>query len=186
VVDGSVKVAQAAVIGQVLDDVPDDLLPHGLLAANADGGTIADPVDSGLVDPGRDIEGDRGDGGGGGGKRVVGVEAVLIGQAGVFEPGVLRRLGERILAHLDPDLADRRLRERLDRQERQARARCGFTLSPDGVGGVRLHGRVDTEAAAIITAALSPLCAPATGAAGADLRSPAGRRADDEVIDPTR
>jgi hypothetical protein len=87
-------------------------------------------------------------------------------------------LGQRVIAHLDPDLHDRRLRERLEREERRARHRRGLTLSADGLGGIRITGTLDTEAAATVTAALEPLATPHRGVDGPDLRSPATRRAD--------
>jgi Domain of unknown function (DUF222) len=105
------------------------------------------------------------------------VEAVLVGHAGQFEPTILRRLGERVLAHVDLELADRTLRERLEREQRHAEQRRGFTLSPDGLGGIRLLGTLDVEGAAIVDAAIGPLSRPARGD-GPDLRTPAARRAD--------
>ncbi len=103
---------------------------------------------------------------------------MLIGHATQFEPGILRRLGDRVLAHINPDLADQRLRDRLDREQRHAQQRRGFTLSPDGLGGIRLSGVLDVEGAAIIDAAIGPLSAPTRDASGPDLRTPAARRAD--------
>jgi hypothetical protein len=113
------------------------------------------------------------------------VETILIGFATEFEPTLLRRLGERALSYVDPDWADRQLRDRLDREQRHARARRGFTISPDGLGGMRLTGILDVEGAAIVTAAIDPLSAPARGADGPDLRTPAARRAD-ALIDVCR
>ncbi|HEY9482047.1 MAG TPA: DUF222 domain-containing protein, partial [Micromonosporaceae bacterium] len=92
------------------------------------------------------------------------VEAVLVGHAAQFEPTILRGLGDRVLAHLDADLAERRLRDRLEREQRRAEDRRGFTLSPDGLGGIRLSGVLDPEAAAIVDAAICPLSGPARGA----------------------
>jgi hypothetical protein len=106
------------------------------------------------------------------------VEAILIDEARQFEPTILRRLGERVLAHVNPELADARLRDRLEREEKHARQRRGFTLSPDGLGGNRLTGILDTEGAAIIGAAIEPLAKPVRGDDGPDLRTAAARRAD--------
>ncbi len=106
------------------------------------------------------------------------VEGTLIEHSRQFEPTILRRLGERVLAHLNPDLAEERLRARLEREERHAQQRRGFTMSPDGLGGVRLSGVVDNEGAAIIGAAIEPLTAPLRDVTGPDLRTPAARRAD--------
>lgn len=74
------------------------------------------------------------------------VEATLIDHATQFEPSILRRLGERVLAHVNPSLADARLRDQLERAERNARNRRGLTLSADGLGGTRVSGTLDTEA----------------------------------------
>jgi Domain of unknown function (DUF222)/HNH endonuclease len=107
------------------------------------------------------------------------VEAVLIGHAGQFEPAILRRLGDRVLTHINPDLADQRLRDRLEREQAHAQQRRGFTLAPDGLGGIRLSGILDVEGAAIIDASITPLTAPIRAdASGPDLRTPAARRAD--------
>ncbi len=106
------------------------------------------------------------------------VEAILIEQAHQFEPTILRQLGQRVIAHLNPDLADARLRDRLDREDQHARQRRGLTLASDGLGGTRITGILDTEAAAIIGAAIEPLAKPARGHDSPDLRTAAARRAD--------
>ncbi len=106
------------------------------------------------------------------------VEATLIDHATQFEPSILRRLGERVLAHVNPSLADARLRDQLERAERNARNRRGFTLSADGLGGTRISGTLDTESAAIVAAAIEPLTRPLRGDDGPDQRSAPARRAD--------
>ena len=117
---------QLVTLGQVLDERPvlADAVTDGAVntaQAVAIGRVLADVPDQepGLVDK---------------------VETVLIGHAGQFEPTILRRFGERVIAHLNPDLADQRLRDRLEREQRHAQQRRGFTLSPDGLGGIRLTG----------------------------------------------
>src|SRR5215475_3332311 len=106
------------------------------------------------------------------------VEAELLQRAAEFEPTRLRIIGDRVLAHVNPELADETLRKRLEREQRHARLRRGFTLSPDGLGGVRLRGVLDVEAAAVVGAALDPLARPRTGVDGPDPRTAAARRAD--------
>ena len=106
------------------------------------------------------------------------VEAILIDHATQFEPLILRRLGERVLAHVSPDRADARLRDRLEREERLAHQRRGFTLTADGLGGTRINGVLDTEGAAIVAAAIEPLGRPVRDDNGPDLRSASARRAD--------
>jgi hypothetical protein len=111
-------------------------------------------------------------------------ETILLGYAAEFEPAILRRLGDRILRHIAPDLDDQRLRQRLQREAEHARQRRGLTMSNDGLGGIRLSGTLDTESAAVIETAIAPLTAPIrqpsdTGDTGdRDTRSPAARRAD--------
>ncbi len=106
------------------------------------------------------------------------VEATLIDHATQFEPTILARLGQRVLAHINPDLADARLRDKLEREQRAAHQRRGFTLSPDGLGGTRISGVLDTEAAATLAAAIEPLARPIRDDTGPDLRSAPARRAD--------
>ncbi len=106
------------------------------------------------------------------------VEAILVDEARQFEPTILRQLGERVLAHLNPELADARLRDRLEREEKLANQRRGLTLSSDGLGGTRISGVLDSECAAIVGAAIEPLAKPVRGDDGPDLRTPAARRAD--------
>jgi hypothetical protein len=104
-------------------------------------------------------------------------ETVLIGYASQFEPTALGKIGTRILAHVAPDLADRAGAKKLDEDEKRARKTRAFTLTPTADGRVRVSGWLEREAAAIVNAALDPLCNPARGDA-LDTRSPAQRRAD--------
>lgn len=106
------------------------------------------------------------------------VEAILIDHATQFEPVILARLGQRVLAHVNPDLADARLRDELEREERLARQRRGLTLAADGLGGTRISGVLDTEGAAIVAAAIEPLARPVRDDNGPDLRTAPARRAD--------
>ncbi len=106
------------------------------------------------------------------------VEAILIDHATQFEPVILRRLGQRVLAHVSPDRADARLRDKLERDERAAHQRRGFTLSPDRLGATRISGVLDTEGAAILAAAIEPLTRPVRDETGPDPRTAPARRAD--------
>ena len=101
-------------------------------------------------------------------------EAWLIERAAQFPAAALRHLGERILAHVAPQVADRADEAALQRQERRARETRGFTLSRPVGGVVRLSGSLDVESAAIVDAALQPLCRPTPG----DQRTPRQQRAD--------
>ena len=98
------------------------------------------------------------------------VETELVGHAAALEPAQLRVCGRRILAYLRPDDAER-ARERAHRRAVAAR-RLSLTTVEDG--RVRLTGWLDAEAAAIVHAALDPLCRPIPG----DDRTPGQRRAD--------
>jgi hypothetical protein len=82
-----------------------------------------------------------------------------------LDPAQLRKVGERILHLVAPEVAE---------EARAGRERF-FTLTPEREGGgVRLNGRLTAEGAAIVRAAIDPLCAPAAG----DPRSAGQRRAD--------
>ncbi len=101
-------------------------------------------------------------------------EQALIGYAAQCDPPGLRRLGERILCHVAPDLADATDAKRLADDERDAHARRGFTVSPAGHGQYRVSGYLDAEGAATVGAAIDPLSAPTPD----EDRSAAQRRAD--------
>ena len=91
-----------------------------------------------------------------------------------FRSDNLSRLGERVLAHVAPELADQAELKALERATERAEARRHVTLS-DKNGQVRLSGNLDTETASLLREAIDPLCAPA---GEHDDRSPGQRRAD--------
>ncbi|MGN9906564.1 DUF222 domain-containing protein [Phytohabitans sp. LJ34] len=103
-------------------------------------------------------------------------EAVLIGQAGQFEPTILRKAGQRILAHVAPRIADAADTAALRRMEQRAHHGRAFHLTRQGDGRVRLTGWLDEAGAATVNAALDPLCAPRHD--HGEPRTPAQRRAD--------
>ena len=96
-------------------------------------------------------------------------ETALIVQARAWEPAALGVIGERILALVAPDVADEALRRKLERDEEQAHRVRGFTMTDQGHGVVRVSGSLDAESAAIVRAAIEPLCRP--------LARPSGRLA---------
>ncbi|MFF5172702.1 DUF222 domain-containing protein [Micromonospora sp. NPDC000089] len=100
---------------------------------------------------------------------------VLLDAAGRFEPAVLRRLGERVLAHVAPELAERAELAALTRAAERAWDRRHVTLADQPDGQVRLAGSLDAETAALLRAAIDPLTAPS---GEGDDRSPGQRRAD--------
>jgi hypothetical protein len=69
-----------------------------------------------------------------------------------------------------PDELDRKA---MEREEAQALRERYLTMTPDGVG-VRLSGRLTPEGAAVVRAAIDPLCSPTS----LDGRSAEQRRAD--------
>ncbi len=101
-------------------------------------------------------------------------EATLLDMAARLPSFQLRRAGERILAHVAPDIADRVDEAYLRRQEARARRKRFFTLSLPVDGMVRLTGCLPAEDAAAVQAALHPLTRPIPG----DDRTPRQRRAD--------
>jgi hypothetical protein len=90
-----------------------------------------------------------------------------------LDPEQLTLVGDRILAYVAPDVADELDRKAAERAEAQALRERYITMTADGVG-VKLRGRLTPEGAAIVQAAIDPLCSPVTG----DDRSPEQRRAD--------
>lgn len=87
-------------------------------------------------------------------------EAMLVGWAGEFSAPALRRLGERVLVHVAPEVAEQAEARLLERAEQRAHAARTVSLRAVGAGRYRLTGVLDAEAAAIMTAALDPLCSP--------------------------
>jgi hypothetical protein len=75
-------------------------------------------------------------------------------------PEILARHKDFIMETVAPEVAEERLRKQLERGERSAYARRGLTFTPNSAGGVRLSALLDTEAAAIMQAALDPISGP--------------------------
>jgi hypothetical protein len=103
-------------------------------------------------------------------------EAALIVEAGRYEPTALRKLGEQILHHVAPEIAEAAELAALERMEARARQTRAFHLTRNGDGRVRLTGWLDETGAATVNAALDPLCAPRHDEE--EPRTPAQRRAD--------
>ncbi|MET8549482.1 HNH endonuclease signature motif containing protein [Micromonospora zamorensis] len=100
---------------------------------------------------------------------------VLVGWATQFDAALLRRLGTRILDHVAPDAADAAAEAALRAQESRAARDRHITISEQTDGRLRLAGILDTEAAAVLRAAIDPLTTP-TGPD--DTRTPGQRRHD--------
>ncbi|WP_410812016.1 DUF222 domain-containing protein [Micromonospora sp. 067-2] len=106
---------------------------------------------------------------------------LLIDWAGQFDPALLRKLGGRILDHVAPDVADAAALAALEADARRAARDRHLTLSEQTDGRLRLTGILDTEAAALLRAAIDPLTAPT----GDDTRT-AGQRRHDALADVCR
>jgi hypothetical protein len=98
----------------------------------------------------------------------------LLNHANRLEAAQLRKIGSRILEHVAPEIADARDEAALAREERRAHRNRGLNFSLPTEGAVRVTGTLTTEAAAIVRAAIDPLCTPQPN----DSRSPAQLRAD--------
>ncbi|MFL6128336.1 MAG: DUF222 domain-containing protein [Mycobacteriales bacterium] len=106
-------------------------------------------------------------------------ERTLVGDAAVFDPVLLGRLGRRLVAVADPETAEERAGAALARAEERAARRMDLSFAPDGDGGSWLRGRLDAEGTAVVHATLDPLAAPRPAAAdGPDARPPGRRRAE--------
>lgn len=91
-------------------------------------------------------------------EKIAEAERALLDFAGRFEPARLRRLGDRILEWVAPEIAEEAERFLLERAEQRAWRRRGLTLSPPVDGAVHLRGVLTAEDAAVVRAALDPLC----------------------------
>jgi hypothetical protein len=100
---------------------------------------------------------------------------LLVDWAGRFEPGILRGLGARILAHVAPEVAEQAEKRALAEADTRADRHRHLTWSTGPDGQTRLTGRLDPETGALLHAALDPLCAP--HGLGDD-RTPGQRRHD--------
>ncbi|WP_406068103.1 DUF222 domain-containing protein [Micromonospora sp. NBC_01638] len=107
---------------------------------------------------------------------------VLVDWAAQFDATLLRRLGTRILDHVAPEVADAAAQAALRAQEARAARDRHVTISEQTDGRLRLTGILDTEAAALLGAAIDPLTTP-TGPD--DTRTP-GQRRHDAVADVCR
>ncbi|MET7879568.1 HNH endonuclease signature motif containing protein [Micromonospora profundi] len=107
---------------------------------------------------------------------------VLVDWAAQFDAALLRRLGTRILDHVAPEIADQAAEAALRAQEsREARDRH-VTVSEQPDGRLRLSGVLNTEAAALLRAAIDPLTTPS----GPDDTRSAGQRRHDALADVCR
>ncbi|WP_305783996.1 HNH endonuclease signature motif containing protein [Symbioplanes lichenis] len=144
VLDGRADLRQATVIAATCKSIPAELADHDEVG-------LAEAA--GLVEQ---------------------AERTQIDMAARLTAHQLRRIGERILAHVAPQIAERADEAALARQEARAHAGRGLTLSRPHNGLVRVSGLLEAEDAAVVQSALHPLCRPVAG----DDRTPPQRRAD--------
>ncbi|MET7672425.1 DUF222 domain-containing protein, partial [Micromonospora luteifusca] len=100
---------------------------------------------------------------------------VLVDWAAQFDATQLRKLGTRILDHVAPEVAEAATEAALRAQDSRADRDRHLTISEQPDGRLRLTGILDTEAAALLRAAIDPLTAPA---GPDDARAPGQRRHD--------
>jgi hypothetical protein len=91
---------------------------------------------------------------------VVRAEATLVGYAGQFAPGPLRRIGRRILDVVAPEVAEAEDARRLEAEERHAREKTRIGLRPLGDGTTRLTGRLPDAAAVRLRTYLEAYTSP--------------------------
>ncbi len=92
--------------------------------------------------------------------RVLAEQLLVTDEAGLHGPPALTRLGHRILERVDPDAADRRLAETLEREERESRRLRSATRFSDGHGSVSYKLRIPIADDAFIWPILDTLSAP--------------------------
>jgi hypothetical protein len=101
-------------------------------------------------------------------------EALLIGWAADFDADGLRHLGRKLLWYVAPDIAEQREAAAVARDEATGFETRTLSISDAGDGRVRVRGWLDTEAAAIVSAALDPLCSPRRSASTLRTAAPEG------------
>lgn len=91
-------------------------------------------------------------------------EVELVRLASDHTPAELRRLGERIVAVVAPQLGDERDRRAMERAERRASAATRLCLRRRGDGSTDLHARIPDAVAARLTTYLDAYTSPRTSA----------------------
>jgi hypothetical protein len=106
-------------------------------------------------------------------------EEHLLAAAEQHDPYQVGRLGQRIVAVVDPEAGDELLRRQVEAEDRKAEQNRQFDAVSVGQRRVRVSGWFDVEGWQIVRAALDPLAAPRPADdGGPDLRSRARRMGD--------
>lgn len=87
-------------------------------------------------------------------------EAIMLEWAATLDPHQIGTLGRRVLEYVAPDVAEAAERRAVEHDTATAHAARTLSIRAAGDGRVRLTAWLDTEAAAVISAALDPLCSP--------------------------
>jgi len=114
-------------------------------------------------------------------------EARLVELAAFHDPAELRRLGDKILEMVAPDLYEEEGRKKLEAAERRAAAQTRLSLRNRGDGTVDLRGRLPESAASRLRTYLDSYTSPrhqAMARTGCEGGCEGGARPAVEVIDP--
>ncbi len=87
-------------------------------------------------------------------------EAVLLEESTRLNATDLAKAAKHLVEVADPEKAERKAEQDLDRADRAAHHGRFLSIVEDGAGGVRLRGRGTVEDAAVLKAALLPLTKP--------------------------
>jgi hypothetical protein len=106
-------------------------------------------------------------------------EKFLVEQCAQFGPRELGRIATHLLDRVAPEVAEQRAAQQLAREEQRAyESRCLHLTDVHGEARVRVSGWLDRESAAVVRAAIDPLCAPRPAAGHPDVRNADVRNAD--------
>ncbi|WP_331715416.1 HNH endonuclease signature motif containing protein [Tessaracoccus coleopterorum] len=109
---------------------------------------------------------------------MVRAQELLIAHADKFDPVDLAEMARRVAELLDPEAAEEREAERLDREDRIASQERFLSVEPDHHGSMRIAGKVTPVVGATLLTQLDALMPSAASYKGGPVPSKAARRAD--------
>lgn len=109
---------------------------------------------------------------------MVRAQELLIAHADKFDPVDLAEMARRVAELLDPEAAEEREAERLDREDRIAQQERFLSVEPDHHGSMRIAGKVTPVVGATLLTQLDALMPSAASYKGGPVPSKAARRAD--------